>query len=154
MKKLLTTSALVVALMAQGAFAAPEVGGGEAKAPHHAAMQEKLSKLPEAKQALVKSMWEAGKDDRKADREEMKKLHAEKEAILTAPKFDKAAFLAKSQEIEAKRAANHAEREARMADVAAQLTQEERKILAEMKPKHGKRHHKDGDQPVDGKKAL
>lgn len=131
MKKLITTTALALALGgASLAFAAPPDG------PRHGhergMMQEEFLKgLPPEKAAMVKESMDKQREAGKATHEQMKKLRDEQKAILTADKFDRAAFLAKAKqigELSAKRSAARAES---IADVAAKLTPQERTMLAE-----------------------
>lgn len=147
MRSLLATTALSLALMlGHGAFAVEETK----TPPAHA---EALAKLPEAKRTLVQEMLKSGKEERKANREAMKADQAEIEKILTAPTFDKKAFLAKTAEIEAKRASQHTKRSEKLAEVAGQLTAEERKILVEILPKPGQRKQSKKETPATDTKA-
>lgn len=153
MKKLLATTAMVLmlssipALAEDGDKAPPSEGGS-----HH--MMEKmekwkerqeamLSKLPADKAALVKKMQDELRDARKENRGQCKALRDEAKALLTAEKFDKSAYLAKLAEIQEKHAANYKARDEKIADLAAGMNAEERKVIADLFASHKmKMHHK------------
>ena len=135
MKKLLTTSALMLALsVSSPLFAGP--GRPDGPPPH---VKEALAKLPQDKQDMIMNALKAGREDHKAMREKLTALHAEIKEILLAPTFDKSAFLAKQREIDALHSKAHATQDLRIANVAAKLTADERKQLVEILPDPSKR---------------
>ncbi|MCB2082135.1 MAG: periplasmic heavy metal sensor [Hyphomicrobiales bacterium] len=148
MKKLLATTAIILAL---GATSVLAEGGEDDFCPHKGGKfrdfmehrQEALSKLPEEKAQLIRDTLKGLREGRREGRDEGKKLHDELRDILTAPEFDKTAFLAKSDEIHAFMGSMHQEHQKAIADLAAQLNAEERKVLAEVLPHPGMmKHHK------------
>ncbi|MFO1242651.1 MAG: periplasmic heavy metal sensor [Rickettsiales bacterium] len=153
MKKFLITTAMTAFMFGGAALA--EI---PADKTYHTPPQVEavLAKLPKEKADLFRTTMEGLKSDREASRAESKKLHDELEAILTAPTFDKAAFLAKSKEIAAHRDAKRAKFEEAIASIAGQYTQEERKMLVDAMPKRGMHHgwHKKGDAPAGGPVAA
>ena len=149
MRKLLSTTAAVLMLSAGGvALAAPQGGGMDGmRAQHKAHFEEALKKLPEDKAALVRKTFEEMRAERKGNWEGHKAEREEMEKLLTAPQFDKAAFVAKAKELAEQSVSMRVHGVERMADLAAQLNQDERKVLAELMPKkgmHGK-HGEPGD---------
>ncbi len=134
MKKLLALTALGMVLAASPVMARDAQQGKPG-----GRFEEALAKLPADKAELVRKSMEQGREEGQAEREKLKKLFTEQKAIMTAPKFDKAAYVAKSKEINAAFATVQAKRTERIADVASQLTQEERQVLAEARK--GGRHH-------------
>ena len=146
MKKLLLLSTALIALTAP-AFADPATSAGPAadgenprfaefKARHDAM----LAKLPPAKAELVRSTMKKLREDGKGDWEKAKALHEELQAIIKAPQFDRAAYIAKASEIRGLRMAQNEKRTQALADLASQLTVEERTTLAGM---FGGGNHKD-----------
>lgn len=142
MKKLLTTSALLLTLTMGTALAHDGMGGnkGEHRGMRHH-MEEVLQKLPEDKADLIKKTMETSREKNKAQFEQLRTIGKDIRAILVAPTFDKDAYLAKVKEAEAIRQAAAAERHKTFADIATQLNQEERKTLAELMPPKGGMHH-------------
>ncbi len=150
MKQLFVSTAMVLALMTTAPMAIASPGGEGGKAAWHQKMEEKLAVFPADKQALIKKSFEDGKADHMATREQVKKLQDEKQALITAPTFDKAAFIAKTQEIDKLMSAKQLAKAERMATLFGQLTQEERQKFVDMMPKRGHwGHHggKGGDAP-------
>lgn len=148
---LLSTAALATALTISGAALANDTGAaGAGKAPHHR-FEEALSKLPAAKQKLVKDAMDKAKAENKELWMQGKKLRDEQKAILTAEKFDKAAYLAKSKELNDLRDKMSANRTEAFASVAGQLTPEERLSLAKMHRggfRHGEKEGAEHSQPA------
>lgn len=144
-KKLITGTAIVTMLIGGAALACDGSGkGGHHRGGH---MKEVISQLPEAKQELFREQMESQREAFKGKRDQIKTLHGELKAIVTAETFDKSAFLAKHKEIDALKSQSKAARHASFADLLAQLTPEERKIVADGMKKRGKRgkHDKHGD---------
>ncbi|GEM_PF-5521944 len=128
MKKLLLTTA---ALMMVSGTAMAE-GQGKAK------MQEALKAFPPAKAELVKSTFKEMRSEREANKGTHKAHRDEMKALLTAPSFNKSAFLAKAKEMTEIHGSKKLKGAERIADLAEQLNQEERKALAEIMPKKRK----------------
>jgi uncharacterized membrane protein len=138
---MLSTAILAGSLTLSGAALANDTAADAGKAPHHR-FEEAISKLPAAKQKLVHDAMEKSKAENKELWTKGRQLREEQKSILTAEKFDKGAYLAKSKEIEDlhdKMAQNRSEA---FASIAGQLTPEERVSLAKMH-RGGPRHHKD-----------
>ncbi len=149
MKKLLTTTALILALAGTQALAEGDKGEDSFKGPRRH-MEEALSQLPEEKEKLAHETLRKAREDNKVTREQIKTLREESKAILTAQEFDRKAFLAKSDEIHALHNSMRKNMNNAVADLAEQFTVEERKILAEAvpgKPKRG--HHRAKDKPEE-----
>lgn len=147
MKKYLASAAVALSLMATlPAYAEEGKGGREG---FHQHMEQKLSQFPQDKQDLIKKTFESGKAAGMANREKGKALHEQIKQIVTAPKFDKAAYLAKTSELNNLHSAGAKDRAERMANLFAQLTPDERQKFVEMMPKHHGWHHgpKDGKAP-------
>ncbi|MBI1274412.1 periplasmic heavy metal sensor [bacterium] len=134
MRKLLTTSAMLVALATSGMALAADDAKHDGPPSH---MKEALAKLPESKRELVENTFKSMHEQGKASHEQMKKLHDELKAIMVAPTFDKAAYLAKHKQLAALRNQEMEKREQAMADLASKLTQDERKTLADAMPHPG-----------------
>ncbi len=141
MKKLLISTLLSATILASGTAFADDMK--RAPMPKH--MQEAISTLPQDKQELVKKSMQEGREANKASFEQMRALRKEINEILTAEKFDKDAFLSKSKALEALQDKMAANRMERIADLASQLTQEERKAVfpAMMKRHMYMKKHKD-----------
>ena len=128
---------VVLGLLMTGAaatFAMPGGGG-----PFGVEKLEAFSKLPADKQELIVSTLSAVKEEKKALRDEMKATHEKMKEILTAEEFDAQAFKENSDKLQALMAEGFTSFTDAIAELAPQLTQEEREILAELGP--GGRHH-------------
>lgn len=151
MKRLLTTSAIIIAL-ATGAAEAREGGWFGGEGHHHKHMESPLAKLPEDKAKLVRDTMKATGEQNKAKWEQVRTLREELKTIAVAPEFDKSAYLAKHAEIQKITGDMMTARNAAFADVMTQLSQEERKIVSEAFDRKfkrpGKHHH--GKKPVGG----
>lgn len=158
MNKFLLSTAMAALMFGGAAMAEIPAGKGPHGTPPR--VEAVLEKLPKEKADLFRATMKGLKEDRQASREQHKKLRGELEAILTAPTFDKAAFLAKSKEIAALRDAKRQKFEEAIASIAGQYTQEERKMLVDAMPKHGGHRggwHKQGkhaDAPAPADKAA
>ncbi len=122
-------AALLVSGMAHAVTAAP---AKEAKAT----VQEEAKKLPpkplsEEKAALFRDAMKKMHEDNKELFGKMGALMKEQKEILKAPTFDRAAYIAKSAEIQEVHAKIGAARAATIADVASQMTAEEREALSQ-----------------------
>jgi uncharacterized membrane protein len=91
-----------------------------------------LSQLPEDKEMLYHRTMREAREETKSAREQIEKLHAEIKDIFTAPKFDKALFVEKTKQVHTLQEKMHKAREQAIMKLAAQLTQEERRLLADM----------------------
>lgn len=142
MKKFLTATALMLSLATASGIALAEHHEGrphDGPPPH---VQEALAKLPADKAKQVGDTLHSLRESRKADWESFKAHHQAMRAMLTAESFDKAAYMAKAKELDALHSAKKLNYHATIADLAAELSPEERKILAEAMPgKHHWRHH-------------
>ena len=86
-------------------------------------------------------------------KDQMKKLRDELNAIMIAPTFDKASYIAKSSELQATKDKMHANMREAFANAVAALSQDERAQLADAMHKRGNRWHKgEGKSPVSGGK--
>ncbi len=101
---------------------------------------EAFSKLPPDKQALVISTLNAAKEENKGLRDEMEATHDKLKEILTAEQFDAQAFKENAEKLQTLMARGFTSFTNAIAELAPQLTQEERGILAELGPggHHGK----------------
>lgn len=149
MKKLLAVSALALVLSAPLALQAAQDGPPP---PVKKRMEAVLEKLPPEKAEAFKATLKASREANKDKREGVKKLHDELAAIVTAPTFDKAAFLAKHKEIDAARAEMSDTRHAAMAEALSKLSQDERKTVSEGMKKAFKRPPHEGPGEGPGEK--
>ena len=145
MKKLLTTTALVLSLSFSGLAYAND-------GPHGGFMKEVLSKLPAEKADAFRNILKEGREKNAGLREQTKKLHDELYTIITAPKFNKTTFLAKKEELRTLHDKMAKSKDAAFANALAGLTQEERTSVADgMRAMHEKYKH--ADKPDDGAKS-
>jgi len=123
MKKniLLLTTAITALLLAGPAVYAQEA------AP--TAVVATPGKLPDAKEKIYKDALDQLHAKNKVIYSQIDKLQQEASAIMTADKFDKAAFLAKNADIEKAYAQVHTNTAETVASVAAQFTADERRIM-------------------------
>lgn len=98
-------------------------------------MQEALKAFPPEKAELVKGTFKEMREERKASREKHKAHRDEMKTLLTAPSFNKSAFLAKAKEMSSIHGSKKIKGAERIANLAEQLNQAERQALAEMMPK-------------------
>ena len=123
---------------------------GDWKKQRHEHMEKELSKLPKDKQELINKSMEEAKEQNKVSYEQIKKLRKEQREIVLAPSFDKSAYLEKAKQIEAIESKIATSRSERMANIDAQLTIDERKIVVDMfSHGHKKDGHKNGDDKHD-----
>jgi uncharacterized membrane protein len=96
---------------------------------------EVLAQLPPEKSKLYReTMKKAYEEKNDIVREQIHKVQDESDALLTAAKFDKAAFLAKNAELDKLHAESRTNLNQAFASVAEQCSQDERKILAKLRP--------------------
>ncbi len=144
MYKLVTTAAVALALTFAGAANADDHRSGEGAMPH---FEQALSKLPEAKAETFRASLKQAHDQHAPIYEQTHKLHDELKTILTAPTFDKDAFIAKHKQLQGLYDQMRAHMTEAFADAAAKLSLEERKTLADSmhrpgagsRGEHGKR---------------
>ena len=136
MKKLLMTTVMLSSFALTGlAYAADSTPSDEG----HSFFNGTLEKLPEQKAAAFKETMKEARETNKALMEQTKKLHEDLRAIIIAPTFDKAAFVAKDKELQEVHDKMAQTRSAAFADALSGLTQEERTTLADsMKERHDK----------------
>lgn len=149
MKKttLFAATALFTVLLASGIAQAQGTAGtvaATATATSKAApamMQDKMpmkgmmaeSKMSEASKKLMKETMDKLHEDNKATFEAMKAKREEVQAIMKAPTFDKAAFLAKHEEMQTLHHKMATARHQAMATVLEKMTPEERAEMGMMK---------------------
>lgn len=138
MKRNLILTAVLGLLMtgAVPTFAMPSGGG-----PFGVEKLEAFSKLPADKQALVISTLSAVKEENKELRDEIEATHDKLKEILTAEQFDAQAFKENSEKLQTLMAQGFTSFSNAIAELAPQLTQEEREILAELGPGGHHRKH-------------
>lgn len=113
---------------------------------HPRKMEQALSKLPADKAAAFKAVMEKNKAANEATIEQIKKLEDKKFDILSAEKFDQAAYVATTGEIHKLRQTIMSSHCDAFANFAAGLSQAERKTLADsLKKGHGKMREMHGD---------
>lgn len=136
MKKtpLFAATALLSVLLASGfaeAKATAETKPAGDAMTHEMPMKDGMgqSKLSEATQKLMKESMDKVREANKATFEEMKAKYQELQTILKAPKFDKAAYLAKHEEIQSLHHKVGTARTEAFASVAEKMSVEERASL-------------------------
>ncbi len=134
MKKLLATVAMATILLSGASFADG----------HKAKMDAALAKLPAEKSEMVKGTLKEMRAERKANKASHKAEREQMKSIMLAPQFDKSAFLNQAEKMADKNKAMKVNKARRIADVAENLNQEERKALMEAMPRKGKGKHKRG----------
>lgn len=139
MKRNLVLTALLGLLMTgAAAFAMPHGGG-----PFGVERLKAFSELPADKQKLIVDTLSAVKDQNEGLREEIKATHEKLRDILTAEQFDAKAFKETSEKLQTLMAQGFTSLNNAIAELAPQLTQSEREILAELGPggHHGHKKH-------------
>jgi uncharacterized membrane protein len=118
------------------AFSMPPGGG-----PFAVDRLEQFSELSDETQALVLETFNSVREENEGLREEIKQAHEELKAILTADEFDAAAFEAQADVLQSLMTQGFESFTEAIAELAPQLTQQEREILASLAPggRHGKR---------------
>ncbi len=127
----------VLGLLVTGAVAAIAMPPG---GPFGVEKLEAFSKLPADKQELIISTLSAVKEEKKALKDEMTATRQKMKEILTAEQFDAEAFKENSEKLQTLMAEGFTSFTNAIAELAPQLTQDERAILAELGPggRHGK----------------
>ena len=113
--------------------------------------EETLNQLPPDKKELVLNALKQAKEESKGQKDEIKAAMENVKTVLTAPEFDAAAYKAATDELQALMAQRFTAFSNAIAEVAPQLTQQERQILADaMKAKfknhHGRKYDKTGSK--------
>lgn len=137
MKRNLASSALLVLLLTGAAALAMPHGGG----PFGIEKLKAFSELPADKQKLIVDTFSAVKDENEGLRDEIEATHEKLRDILTAEQFDAQAFKETSEKLQTLMAQGFTSFNNAIAELAPQLTQSERQILAQLGP--GGRHGKD-----------
>lgn len=117
--------------------------------------QNELPRLSEEKYKIYKDALNKARNDTIQIREQLKIKRAEASALMSAEKFDKAAFLAKYVEIQALVDKTSQARATAIANTAEQFGPADRKILAERFIKRSSSHRESDwkKQTDDGKTA-
>lgn len=137
MKRNLALSALLALLLTGAAAFAMAHGGG----PFGIEKLKAFSELPADKQKLIVDTFTAVKEENEGLRDEMKATHEKLRDILTAEQFDAQAFKETSEKLQGLMAKGFSSFNDAIAELAPQLTQSERQILAQLGP--GGHHGKD-----------
>lgn len=138
MKKYLKMAAILgFGLTASIAAFAHPWGGGSGGMGKMGAIME----LPVEKQTLILSAIKEVKDENTGLREEIQTTRQNMKAILTAPEFDAAAFKANADKLEVLMTQGFRSFTDAVIEIAPQMTQEEREILARLAPGDGARGH-------------
>jgi uncharacterized membrane protein len=138
-KKWLYTAALSLWLALPAAAMANE--GAEHHGGPPSFMEDAMAKLPADKAAAFKDTMKKQHEKDKDIFVKLHQLHEDMNKLLIAPKFDKAAYLAKASEIEKEQETMHANMSAAFATAVSTLSQDERKVLAENMHPPGMMHH-------------
>src|SRR6202012_3824653 len=106
---------------------------------------EVLAQLPPDKAKLFEDAMKQVHEKNKATADQVRKLHEEQNAILTADKFDKNAWLAKEAQLDKLYDQMRATRRDAFVSVASQFSPSDRKIIAQlhegpMPGEHGGHH--------------
>lgn len=109
-------------------------------------------KLSPDKAKMVEDTMHRSMENNHADFERMRQLHEKMMAIGTADTFDRKAFLAAGDEMASLHMKMAKSRTRMMADVAGQLTAQERRDMAECL--RGKFHHGMGGHGMGGGKTM
>ncbi len=119
------------------AFSMPPGGG-----PFGLDRLEAFAELPSDKQELILSTFKSVKEENGGLIEEIKQAHEDLRSILTAEEFDAEAFKAQAEKLQSLMTQGFDSFTEAVAEVAPQLTKQEREILASLAP--GGRHDKKG----------
>lgn len=142
MQKFLITTLLSTGLLFSHAALAEQTGEPGGKPAEVKEYQAALSKLSPEKQALVKASREKTRQEFKDAQPKIKALYDELRSLMDNTKFDKQAYMDKVKQLEDIKVKLATDRASRIADVAAQLTPEERKMLRGAMPHRNRGEHK------------
>ena len=139
--RILLVSALALSLSA-GLALADDTAGSAAKSRFpgwHNYREHVISQLPADKAQLYRDSMKKAHEENQARFDEEDKLEIELHDILTADKFDKKAFLDKTSQLQAVREKISQSMSESFASVAAQMTPDQRQVLAKLR-RSGKPH--------------
>ena len=143
MKKLLSATLLVSAMaFSSAALAHSDWYGKEGQDDSPSYMNHALAKLPAKKASEFRDTMKEARDDNKELQAQVYKLHGELHALLTAPTFDKDAYLAKRTEIEQLHDKMEENRTEAFASAVAELSLNERITLTRALHSEQDTHHK------------
>lgn len=150
MKKQLSAMALVMAMtLASTAYADNDFSGKASM--EGGAYKAALAKLPEKDAAQFRDTLKQAHEKNKAYGDQLDQLHKDLKTILTAPKFDKDAYIAKTTQLQQLHDKMHANTSAAFASAASQLSQDERKSLSEAFDERRSHWQHHGDKDADNK---
>ncbi len=148
MKKLLLTTAMVLALGAGHALAEPDA---PPPGDHHAQrFEQTLSQLPKDKADLIRNDFNQARAQNEPFHAQLESLHKERIALLSADKFDKKAYLANIRKTQKLHDTMQMNRTEAFASALTKLTAPERKILVDSMhemDEHFAGPHHSGDAP-------
>jgi len=143
MKKLLSTTAIILTLsFSSTALANSDWYGKEGQDANPSCMENALGKLPKDDAAQFRTTMKAARENNKALEEQIGNLHGDLHAILTAPTFDKDAFLAKRKDIQQLHNQMETNMTVAFASAVDGLSQEERVTLTRALHHEHAKHHK------------
>lgn len=143
-RALLSTTALIATLALSPAAYAEDSAQHLKQGFNQRRQQEVLNQLPPEKAKLFKETMGKTREGNQTIYEQIKQQQDALAALLTAEKFDKAAYLAKTAEIDKLYAQMRANTTQAFVSVASQFSVEERKVLAKMRRGPGKPGMKKG----------
>jgi Spy/CpxP family protein refolding chaperone len=113
---------------------------------HGRGNMEALMELPAETQTLILATMKEVKEENSALRDEIRATREAMKEALTAPTFDEESFKANAEKLETLMTQGFRSFTDAVAQIAPELTQEEREVLAQMGPqgRHG-RHDRDTD---------
>lgn len=146
MKNLLSTTLLMSIIAFSGAASAhSEWYGKEGQDEKPSYMESALSRLPAKDAAEFRKTMKESREENKDLQERVYRLHGDLHAILTAPDFDKNAFLAKRAELQKLHGEMEENRTKAFAFAVSDLSQKERVTLTRGLD-HDKHHHRHAAQ--------
>ena len=152
MKKILSAILLASTLAySSAALAHSEWYGKEGQDEKPSYMEDAICKLPKQKAADFRATMKETQEENKDMKEQVYRLHGDLHAILTAPDFDKRAFLAKRQEIQKLYDEMEENRADAFASAVSQLSQKERLTLTRALHHDHVKHNKHHAQMQNGR---
>lgn len=103
--------------------------------------EDTLNQLPPDKKELVLNALKEAKEESKGQKDDVKAAMENVKTALTAPEFDATAYKAATDELQNLMAQRYQTFTNAIAEVAPQLTQQERQILADAMQAKFKKHH-------------
>jgi len=136
-KQLILAAVLGLGLTASIPVFSMPPGGG----PFAVDRLKQFSELSDETQALVLETFNSVREENQGLREQIKQAHEDLRDILTAEEFDAAAFEAQAEVLHSLMTQGFESYTEAIAELAPQLNQQEREILASLAPggRHGKR---------------